>query len=212
MCKATKTESIPTLEHTASDWIVTKPVTDKEPGEEQKQCIHCGKVLQTRKISNVTRYNMTVSSMGPRFRDVSRVTDKWHMFTVVDLSQDGVQTFDLVAGNIHIIGTMTVTVKDGYVTISTNLVSSQLKWKSEYLSILPQLQGLKNLRKLNEFEFDTPISIADDLDGDTLVMIYMNNACNYRDDVAGLRRFDGDSAEYAELVDTMMAMLDAELE
>ncbi len=64
--------------------------------------------------------------MGPCFRDESNLTDKWYRFTPVDLSVDGVYTYDLAASNLYIIGKVTVTVADGNVTVECDYASRDI--------------------------------------------------------------------------------------
>ena len=54
-----------------------------------------------------------------RLRDLApESTDKWYMVTPVDLSQEGEQTFPLVASNIYRVGTATVAVKEEQLTVT----------------------------------------------------------------------------------------------
>ena len=52
-------------------------------------------------VEKATWYsNNTACSFGPAFRDVRPgMTDKWYLFTPINLSIQGRQTFDYVASN-----------------------------------------------------------------------------------------------------------------
>ncbi len=211
-CDAFETAAIPMTDHTPGEWIVTVPVTDNAPGEKELYCTQCGALLETAVIPNSTYYHMTVSSVGPRFRDISNLTNKWNMFSMVDISADGKQVFDLIAGNIHIVGKMTVTVEDGFLTISYKLFSKEVSVKSELLCIFPGLEAVTTLNadalEANTFLFGKPISIEDDLGGDTTILIYVNNACHYSDDLPGLKDFNDKSLGYFNAVQDMYALMD----
>ena len=206
----TTTQVIPAKGHTPGEWIVTKPVTQDESGLKERYCTVCGTLLDTLEIPNAVWYHMTVSSMGLRFRDVSDVTDKWLMFTAVDLSQDGEQVFDLVAGNMHIIGAVKVTVAEGYVTITCELIDEDIRVKGEFLTIFGSLADVTTLEheQLTALPFGEPISIADQLNGDTRVLLFIDNEYHYRDDIPGLKNFDAEGAAYLTLVETMKEIMD----
>jgi len=186
------------------EWVVVKPATGNEDGLKELYCSVCGELLETAVIPGSVWYHMTVSSIGPRFRDVSDLTDKWNMFTVVDLSVDGEQTFDLIAGDIHVVGTMTVKVADGKVTVTYSLVNKEMDVKAESLSIVGSLDAITNIDELPAFNFGEEISIADQLGGDTVVLICIKNVVHYESDVLGIESFI-DGRAYTKLVEEMMA-------
>ncbi len=204
-CSVTRTETVKAFGHTRGEWVVTRPVVNNTPGEKQRSCVTCGTLLETAVIPAAQYVHMTVSSIGPRFRDVCDVTDKWHMFTLIDLSQDGETLFDLVAGNSHLIGTMKVTVLEGQVTFTYELFSDEIKMTSEFLTIFPDLESVKTLdiEKLTAYAFNEPISIADQLSGDTSVLVYVLCECSYRDDVRGLKFFEEDNPVYLQQLELL---------
>ncbi len=199
-----RTEVVPALGHVPGEWVIVKPATGNEDGLKELYCSVCGELIETAVIPGSVWFHMTVSSIGPRFRDVSDLTNKWNMFTVVDLSVDGEQTFDLIAGDIHVVGTMTVKVADGKVTVTYKLVNKEMSVKAESLSIVGGLDAITSLDELPAFNFGEEISIADQLGGDTVVLIYINNVVHYESDVLGLKPFI-DGRSYTKLVEEMMA-------
>ncbi len=198
-----RTEEVPALGHVPGEWVIVKPAVGNEDGLKELYCDVCGELIETAVIPGTVWYHMTVSSIGPRFRDVTDLTNKWNMFTVVDLSVDGEQTFDLIAGDIHVIGTMTVKVADGKVTVTYSLNSKEMSVKAESLSIVSGLDAITNLEELPAFNFGEEISIADQLGGDTMVVIYVKNVVHYESDVLGVKEFC-DGRSYTELVEAMM--------
>lgn len=204
-------ESIAALGHAPGEWVTVKKTTREETGEKQQACTVCGQVLQTEEIPMITRtkYASMTCSIGPRFRDVSDITDEWDMFSAIDISQDGVQEYELIAGNIHIVGTAKVTVENGFVTVTYEVLKG-VTVKSEFLSILPSLSSIQewNRDAMKTYAFGEPISIADDLGGDTKVLLYIHNRLGYYDDIAGLRRLWHTSKMYKNCVEEMKALMD----
>lgn len=133
--------------------------------------------------------NNTICVAGLAFRDVKpELTSKWYNFAALDLSQDGVQTFDLVASNMYVIGTVTV-VKEGDEVVvewdinrqGTNDANFQLE--KEFLTIFSSLDAVTevepDLFEGPTYAFGQPISIANDLGGDTNVLLYIRNVATY---------------------------------
>lgn len=179
-----KQEVVAKKAHTPGDWVIVKPIENNEDGLQERKCTVCGTVVDTKvlKANNVTYYwNNTACSVGPAFRDVSNLTSKWYRFTPVDLSEDGTQTFDLMGSNMFIIGKVTVTVQDGNVTVYCQYNSTRVNVKSEFCTFLPSLAETTTVdqKKLTNYGFGTPISIADDLGGDTKVLLYICNLVDY---------------------------------
>lgn len=167
--KATKPDSSETpapdsSEAPAPDSSET-PVPDKTPKAD---------VTETRKpVAAQTDFRGTVCSFGPRFRDLSQLTDQWYRFTPLDLRTDGVQTFDLIADDAYVIGQATVTVADGTVTIECSYVSADVHVREEFCTLLPSPAETATLdpRELVHYAFGEPIGIADALNSDTQVLL-----------------------------------------
>ena len=209
-CNETVTpgEAIPATGHTG-EWIVSRPPTEDAPGEKYRVCECCGEI-EYQEIPNFTLYRMTVSSIGPRFRDVRDDLDVWNMFTAIDLSVEGEQTFELVAGNMHVIGEVTVLVEDGYVTVTYKLYNEpKITMETEFMTFLATLNDVTTTdpEQLTGFAFGEPISIADQLGGDTKVLLYINNSCYYTDNISGIHGF-ADNKDYEALVEAQMALMD----
>ncbi len=207
----TKTERINKLGHAWGEWVVTKPVTEEENGEQQRTCATCAYV-ETQVIRNRADYHMTVCSKGIRFRDLDNpLTESWYMFTPIDLSVDGVQTFDLIAGNFHWIGTVSVEVKEGNVTVTYDLVNNyEIHNYGEFLTILPSLADVTevDIDEMTNYAYGEPISIEEDLGGDTKVLLFMCNNVLYPEDAAGIEFFKKDSDEYKAYVEELKLLMD----
>jgi len=195
--------------HQAGEWVVTKPVTKEEDGLEEKYCLLCNELLDSKVIPNVTWYYMTVCSAGLRFRDISDLTENWDMFTPIDLSQDGVQTFDLAAGNLHVIGTVTVTVADGAVTVDYDMLKD-INLRSEFMTLFSDFASVTTLdeSQLTAYPFGEQISIANDLGGDTKVLLYIHNSVNYPSDISGLELLPHKTSAFKAYVEELKLNMD----
>ncbi|MGI6634234.1 MAG: hypothetical protein ACOX7B_03560 [Christensenellales bacterium] len=155
--------------------------------------------------------NNTMCIMGPRLRDIApESTDKWYMVTPVDISQEGEQTFPLVASNIYRVGTATVAVKEGQLTVTYKTLKG-VTVHSEYLAIYPDLEAAiaQNAADLCSVSFKPgePISIADDLAGDTSVLLLMCNRVTYDTDVDGLSVFRPGADDVKGVLEQMQEMI-----
>lgn len=205
-----KTEKIKKLGHKYGAWVITKPVTDTENGEQQRTCATCG-YIETQVILCANYFHNTACVKGIRFRDYdASITDKWYMFAPIDISVDGEQVFDLVAGNMHTIGTVHVLVKEGTVTITYELANErEISVKSEFVTLLPSIADAANADtdKMTQFVFGEPISIADDLGGDTKVLLYVLNNVVYEEKTTGIQAFE-DNKDYEAYVETLKTLMD----
>ncbi len=162
--------------------------------------------------------NNTLCSFGPQFRDmVPGLTDKWYMFTPLDLSQDGTQSFELIASNMYVIGSVQVTVSGDSVTVTYTTTQGQyghVYMKSEYLSFFPDLKSVTTVdpEELGGgFAFGQTISIQNDLGGDTNVLMFIRNVATYRNSVrdgVSLTRYYKTDTRHTALRDAMLALME----
>lgn len=142
-------------------------------------------------ISNAFYPRNTVSSFGPHFRDVTpALTDKWYMFTPIDLSIQGRQTFDLVASNIFRVGEVYVDVNQDTVVVSykmfyetnngftTERLSEFLKFYNSYADV-DIVEPEDMAQPATMFAFNQPFSILNHLGGDTNVLMFVRNRISY---------------------------------
>lgn len=161
----------------------------------------------------------TVCSFGPNFRKVDpKLTKLWYMFTPIDLSKDGTQEFELVAGNVYVIGKVFVTVAGDEVTVTYKTTYGKyghIYMKSEYLNFFPDLASVSTVVPeeigVSNYAFGQKFSIANDLGGDTNVLMFIRNVATFRDyvtDYAKLTRFWPNIDWRVEKRDAMLAMMD----
>ncbi len=189
---------------------VKEPTLTEEGYTGDLWCLGCETIIEAGEpipMRPMEYWVMNVCSIGPRLRNVSDATDAWFMFTPIDLSIEGEQVFDLIAGNTHKVGKVTVLVKDGMVTITCDYASYKLWTRDEFLSILPDIgAATEEALVQSAFAFGQPISIADDLGGDTKVLLVIRNGVTYPV-VTEFHSFR-DDADYQQLVEDLLLLMD----
>ena len=150
----------------------------------------------------------TANVFGPE------VEGSWQTFAAVDLSVQGEQTFDLVAAGSWKIGTVTVTVDGDTVTVDyymTEDVNTRDEWDvinvdAEYVNIFADAASI-DMNAESAFAFGEPISIANDLGGDTIVCLYIKNQVDYPDFSPYVSRFWPNAPVNKAIVEAMNALL-----
>lgn len=137
---------------------------------------------------NVWYPHNTVCVGGLEFRqEKPEVTNKWYNFAPIDLSVQGEQVFELVASNMYVIGSVVVTVDGDDVTVEWKLnkqgtTDANFQDESEFLTFFHNIDEVTSVEPKDietSFEFGQPISIANDLGGDTNVLLYIRNVATY---------------------------------
>lgn len=209
------TEEIPAEGHDEGVWIVVQPATETETGIEELQCTKCHTVLDSAVIpvqqpGEIEYYmNNTASSFGPRFRDVSLLTDKWYRFTPIDLSSDGVQKFDLIGSDAYKIGEVIVTVESGNVTVTCHYVSRDIIVRDEFCTFLPSLSEIKkfDMNQMTNYPFGQEVSIDNDLMGDTKVLMFIRNVVDYNTEMPVVHIYPN-AKEFSEGIEALMLNMD----
>lgn len=143
--------------------------------------------------------NNTACSFGLPLRDMKRpVTSKWYHVTPVDLTIQGEQVFPYLASNLYIIGEVSVYVTGDIVRVDyTNFYETQggnTKTVDEFMTLYHDMSEVKDdyTKAPRTFAFGQPISIEEDLEGDTNVLLSIVNHvtyCNYVTGTHKLTRF-----------------------
>lgn len=116
-CKQTVTEKIAKLAHQYS-WVTVVKPSAAGNGRNEYKCALCGDIAKTETVKySKWYYNNTITSFGPMTRDLVGGND-WYRVTPVDLTVDGVYTYDLIASNKYIVGKVTIAVNAGTLTVS----------------------------------------------------------------------------------------------
>ena len=154
------------------------------------------------------RYAQTLSSLGIRFRDATpALTDKWHMFTPLDLSEDGETVIPLIAGGISQVGEVTVAVADGAVQIKYALYRG-VELLDIGCALFHDLDRVDtvDMNRQKQYPFRQTIRIAEDLDGDTSLLLYVFGHVNYDFEQQPIYRLNGQ--KYDAVVERLKQLMD----
>ena len=171
-------------------------------------------------IEKATWYpNNTACSFGPAFRDVKpALTDKWYLFTPIDLSIQGRQEFEYIASNKYVIGKVYVDVYGDQVVVTYHNFYEDQYGKTEtldeFFTFFHDLRSVKQVEPEymddDGYRYGWPISIENDLEGDTNVLLFIRNRVTYCDYVTSTRkltRFWPNLTERKELREKMKLMM-----
>ena len=171
--------------------------------------------------------NNTACSFGPAFKsdEIQRIkpgiTDKWYLFTPIDLTIQGRQTFDYIASNTYVIGQVYVDVSGDIVTVTYHnyyaQASGNTETVSEFFTFFPDIFGVTEVEPEDMLDkgyaFGQPISINNDLNGDTNVLLFVRNRvtyCDYVNSTHKLERYWPNLPERITLRNNMLDMMDKE--
>ena len=177
-------------------------------GDTQGQyvCAICGEVKEETAPAQNTKthmyYNNTVTSFGPTTRELIGGS-VWNRVTPVDLSQEGVFTYPLVASNQYTVGTATLVNGEDGQQVNYKLSSSKINVHSESLVVYPNLEALKTGDHAVSFDFNKPIDLKSCFGDDAHVIVAITLKADYDADGAGVRRFSADQ----NWIDQMMEMI-----
>jgi len=156
-------------------------------------------------------FNNTVCAFGPQFREVSsNLTKEWFMFTPVNLSEDGVQSFELIGGGMYVIGEVTVTVKDGRVTVDYEYFSRDIVPGREYFMFFADYDSItrEDINRLpKHYSYGKSYSIEEKLGGDTDVILFVCNTATFEKTSRGVYRYYETNDDREALRNQMLEMI-----
>ncbi len=161
----------------------------------------------------------TICSEGPAFRDMQNpVTDKWYTFSAVDLSKQGRQTFEIIGGNMYVIGEVYVDVAGDWVTVTYHNYydgkGGNTDNKSEFFTFFRDLASATNVNPEeigSPYAYGVPFSVREMLEGDTNVLLFVRNVASFRTypvDHAKFRRYWPNTSDYKERREAMLNFMD----
>ncbi|MBR0229672.1 MAG: hypothetical protein IJQ62_15100 [Clostridia bacterium] len=175
--------------HVYDNGTITKQPTVTEEGEKEYKCTlnpdHPKKIV---KLDTELMKNNTLCAFGPRLRDTNLYpynTDAWYMFTPFDASKEGTQTFELVASNTYIVGTVTLTIRDGNLKIDYTIAdNTRFKVTEEFFTVLNRITDLtqyepEQLTDLRMGKGET-INLEEKFGDDTSLVLYFCSRCDFR--------------------------------
>ena len=210
----TKEETVPPTGHKWDKGTVTKEPTLTDTGIRHYVCENNNSHTKDETIPKITFSNNTLCAFGPRLRDVDLYpynTDDWYMFTPIDASKDGRQTFELVASNTYIVGTVTVTIRDGKMTVDYTLNSKTIDMKLEFFTVLSKIKDItvyepEQLMDL-QMKVRQPIDLEEKFGEDRNLVLYFCSRADYTYS-SNFTRLDYESAAHQRLLNDMLNMMD----
>ena len=154
----------------------------------------------------------TACSEGFSFRDVKPgLTDKWYMFTPLDLSVDAELAISLIASNLYRIGTVNAVIRNGSITVTYEAAEGILV-KSEFMTLLPSLDEVRevepSLLSSSALPFGRPVSMIQDLSGDSRMLLYVNLVVDYNGNEQGVEPFSRRNPAHADFLKTLEPLMD----
>lgn len=194
--------------------IIVKP-TLTSPGKKLYVCQINSAHTKEENIAKLTMGNNTVCAFGPRLRDVNLYpydTDLWYMFTPFDASQDGVQTYELVASNKLIVGNVTLTIKEGNLTIDYTLNdTANFAIDLEFFTVLNRINDLTQYEpeELMNMRWNKKqaYNLAETFGDDTSLVLYFCSRCTYSDSSKYIG-LNYDSNAHRVLLQRMLDLMD----
>lgn len=124
-------------------------------------------------------YN-TLNAAGVSLKDLG-ISDNWRNVLPVEF-REGVQTYPLLASNAFMIGTVSVTVADGNVTVDYHLLNGEIYLKQDSLTwfLSPAEITDDALEPLGAYTSGQPVDIAKELGGAPAAILYINGKVTFR--------------------------------
>ena len=179
----------------------------KQPGGvtvSEYVCTVCGAVAQRRaKSAEQMYYNNTITSFGPMTRDLIG-GGVWNRVTPLNLAEEGMFTYPLIASNLFTVGTATVINEKGTQVVTYRLNSKKITVHTESLVFYPDLEALRTGENAVALEFDRPVELSEYFGDDMMVLMAITLKADYDAMAPGIQGFQEDEALIAaisELID-----------
>ena len=203
VCKAEESFDTPAMGHSYM-WVDLSTPSPSASGVREYVCTICGDVAQSQSVAYAQMYyNNTITSFGPMTRELLGGS-VWYRVTPLDISEDGVFTYPLIASNLYTVGTATVVIDQGIQTVSYRLNSSRITVHTESLVLYPDLDSLRTGENAVLLTFDDPIVLTEYFGEDTKVIMAITLRADYDAQGAGVQGFSPDQ----ELIKKMIELVD----
>lgn len=204
------TPKIPTIP-TATPALITtrKPKTTPKPTDPPKKT---PKPTPKTKIPEGSGQLMT--SEGPLFLSFRNdLTEKYWMFTPIDLSEDGQFQYPLVADASHVVGEVKVEVESDLVVVSYMLVNGvTVDSDQEFFTFFTDIASVKTVdpAKLQDVKmrFNIPYHVTSRLNSDPNVLLYINTPLSYGTGLPGLKGFSFQDEGYLRRLADLYPLMD----
>ena len=159
--------------------------------------------------------NNTVCVLGLSLRDAyPGLTKKWFHILPVDISQDGVQSFRLIASNMYYIGRVYVFIQDDKVVVDYILSKGHVYPKREFFRWFTSMDEISTEFLENpegSWEFKKAYSREKDMNNQDIALLFICNTVTYRKPVTNkggmLPRYYRNSRENTEIADKAKEMI-----
>ena len=148
-------------------------------------------------------YNNTITSFGPCTRDLIGGS-VWNRVTPLNLAEEGVFTYPLIASNLYTVGTATVVNEQGTQVVNYKLNSYKINVHAQTLVFYPDLEALRTGENAVVAEFDQPIELKEYFGEDQLVLMAITLRADYDALAPGIQDFREDK----ELIAAMSELID----
>ena len=159
--------------------------------------------------------NNTICLAGLSLQETStRLPDKWYNVLPIDLTQDGRQYYQLMISNMFLIGELYVDVWGDEVTVDYSLIEHSaiepLESYGRWFTKLSQVTEKSIESKENGFVFGEPLSIAEDLGGADVALLFIRSKATYYlpfPDGTELTRYWRNTPEWKEFRTTLQELV-----
>ncbi len=170
----------------------------------QYVCTVCGSVAEQRqKTAEQMYYNNTITSYGPSIRDLIG-GGVWNRVTPLNLAEEGMFTYPLIASNLYTVGTAMVINEKGTQLISYKLNSKKINVHTKTLVIYPNIEALRTGENAVVLEFDQPAMLGEYFGEDQHVLMAITLKADYDAMDPGIQGFREDE----ELITAMSELID----
>ncbi|MBQ8201144.1 MAG: hypothetical protein IJZ74_05190 [Clostridia bacterium] len=170
--------------------------------------------------ANLTKKNSITLSTKAWYPDNTacvfgpQMADSWKTYAVVDLTVEGTQELKLVGAGAWELGKVFVTVAGDEVTVDylmhedvvTTDVNDDINVDAEYVNVYADVESM-DIKAESTFAFGTPFSIANDLAGDTTVVLYVQLQVDYPSHSPFVYRFWPNMPANKAIVEAMNGLL-----
>lgn len=155
------------------------------------------------KNAEATSFGLYVKELRPT------LTDKWYLLTPVNLSQEGLLSYPLIADNAHIIGNITITIRAGQLRVDYQVVSG-VAVSRELLTFFADVDSIPTLNPDllagQNHAFSQNLDIQQTFGEDHKVLLYINLLTNYKTNLKGISAFAPE--QHRSFMVNLMALLD----
>ena len=127
----------------------------------------------------------------------------WNRVTPLNLEEEGMFTYPLIAGNQYTVGTATVINEEGTQVITYKLNADSITVHAETLVFYPSLEALRTGENAVVVEFNQPVEIEHYFGDDQIVLMAITLKADFDSQDAGIQSFREDEAlidAFSELI------------